>query len=260
MEATVDLGNGKDIFTLLDLLRQVAALKKLGLHVGEHETYSDPIKVYRLDEKTLEVLAKAGIKRQPRPDCRNTFTLVDENPQPPPVPGWMPSTWWNFKLPDPDAANQRDREGTPLEITLSVGFSVNTRKRGIVLIPQAHGSFVSAADRLPHFRMFKALVEADSEAPAVAKEIAASDGSAVVTWTELGLGGLRHIAELFRELVGENKPVDDLARGSDVFKPSPYHKVWQPGVDLYIAEPAQPKLFAAWQKQLEEYRAKLTTR
>jgi hypothetical protein len=251
MKTALDLVAGVDFFTLLDLFRRAAAHKDLILHESTSKAYSEPIKVYELDDRLLAVLAKHNIKRQDRPDCRNEiFTLVDENPQEK-VPGWAPSNYWNFKL------LKGDKRKFDLRVTLSVGFSLNLEKRGILLVPQAHGSFVSAVDLLPNFRMFKALVENDDEAPAVAKELAASDGSIVVSWTELGLGGIRKLSCLFSEFAARNETVAQLGRNGEIFDPAPNPRYQQPGDELFIAEPAQPKLFQAWRAQLNEYRTSL---
>ncbi|MBI2021111.1 hypothetical protein HYS99_01190 [Candidatus Giovannonibacteria bacterium] len=140
--------------------------------------------MYALNDKLLAMLAERNIKRQDRPDCRNEiFTLVDENSQEK-IPGRASSNYWNFKL------LEGDKNKFDLRVTLYVGFGLNLEKRGIVFVPRAHGTFLSPADSLPNFRMFKALVESDADALAVARELA-SDGSIVVSWTELGLGGIR---------------------------------------------------------------------
>lgn len=252
MKATTVLTMGENALTLLDLLRRAAAHKGLRLHEGASKVYSEPIKEYTLNEKLLAALAERNIKRQYRPDCRNEiFTLVDENPQER-VPGWSPSNYWNFKL-----GEEGDKRGFDLRMTLSVGFGINFQKRGVVLVPQAHGSFVSAADHLPNFRMFKALVELDADAPAVAKKLAASDGTAVVTWAELGLGGIRRLADLFAEFATRNETVVQLGRNGDVFNPAPSSRYQQPGDELFIPEPAQPKIIETWRAQLNEYRLHL---
>lgn len=251
MKATTVLTMGDNALTLLDLLRKAAAHKGLRLHEGASKAYSEPIKEYTLDEKLLAALAERNIKRQDRPDCRNEiFTLVDENPQKK-VLGWSPSNFWNFKL------GEGEKRGFDLRVTLSVGFGINFQKRGVVLVPQAHGSFVSAADHLPNFRMFKALVELDTDAPAVAKELAASDGTAVITWTELGLGGIRRLADLFAEFAARNETVAQLGRNGEVFDPLPSPRYQQPGDELFIPEPAQPQIIEAWRAQLNEYRSHL---
>src|SRR3989344_1436391 len=153
MKGTTALTMGVDALTLLDLLRGAAAYKGLKLQEGASRAYSEPIKVYALNEALLAILAERGIKRQDRSDCRNEiFTLVDENSQEK-VSGWSPSNYWNFKLLEGEKGKFN------LRVALSVGFGINLEKRGIVLVPQAHGLFLSAADPLPNLRMFKALAE-----------------------------------------------------------------------------------------------------
>ncbi|MDZ4296602.1 MAG: hypothetical protein U1A16_04525 [Patescibacteria group bacterium] len=251
MKATTVLTVGEDTLTLLDLVRRAATHKGLKLHEGASTAYSEPIKEYVLDEKLLAILAGRGIKRQNRPDRRNeTLTLVDENPQER-VPGWLPSNCWNFKF------LEGDKRAFDLRVTLSVGFGINFEKRGVVLVPQAHGPSSSPTDRLPNLRMFKALVENDTDAPAVAKELAASGGTTVVTWTELGLGGIRRLADLFTEFTAGNETVARLGRTGEVFDPAPNPRYEQPGDELFIPEPAQPKILEAWRAQLSEYRSRL---
>lgn len=251
MRTALDLIVGVDSFTLLDLFRKAAAHKGLKLREGTSKVCSEPIRIYELNDRLLAVLAEHKIKRQDRPDCSHgIFTLVDENWQEK-VPGRSPSNYWNFKL------LEGDNRKFDLRVTLSVGFSLNLEKRGIVLVPQARGSYVSAVDSLPNFRMFKALVESDEDAPVVAKELAASDGSIVVLWTDLGLGGIRKLSHLFSEFAAGNKAVEQLGRNGEVFDPAPNPHYQQPGDELFVSEPAQPKLFQAWRAQLSEYRAHL---
>lgn len=251
MKTAMSLTMGVDSFTLLDLLRRAAVHKGLKLHEGASRAYSEPIRTYMLDDRLLAILAERGIKQQDRPDCNHEiFTLVDENPQEK-VPGWEPSNYWNFKLLS-DGKRKFD-----LQVVLSVGFGLNLEKRGIVLVPQVHGSFLSPSDSLPNLRMFKALVESDQDAPTVAKELAASDGSIVVTWTDLGLGGIRKLSHLFTEFVGRNEAVRHLTRDREIFDPAPNPSYQQPGDELFIAEPAQPKVIGAWRSQLDEYRTHL---
>ncbi|MEK9168475.1 MAG: hypothetical protein AAB698_01620 [Patescibacteria group bacterium] len=253
MKKAVNLTTGADFFTFLYLLRKAAAHKGLKLHEGValNAYYSEPIKEYILNDKLLAILAKCRIKRQARPDCNHEiFTLVDENPQEK-VQGWTPSNYWNFKL------LEGDKRKFDLRVTLSVGFGINLEKRGIVFLPQAHGSYVSAADSLPNFRMFKALIESSSDVPAVAKELAASDGSTVVTWTELGLGGIRKLSHLFVEFAARNETITQLGRNGEVFDPAPNPRYQQHNDELFIPEPAQPKVIQIWRTQLNEYCAHL---
>ena len=242
---------GEDALTLLDLLRRAATHKGLKLREGSKEGISEPIKEYVLDEKLLAVLEEYKIRRQDRPDCRNEiFTLIDENPQER-VPGFAPSNYWNFKLVE------GERHIFNLRVTLSVGFGISIGKRGVLLVPQAHGTFLSPADGLPHFRMFRALVENDRDAPLVAKELALSEGTILITWTELGLGGIRRLSYLFEEFTGHKETIDRLGRNGEVFDPNPFPRCQNPGEELFIPEPSQAKVFEMWRAQLDEYRSKL---
>ena len=252
MKVAKVLTMGENALTLLDLLRRAATHKGLRLDEEASKAYSEPIKEYILDEKILAALAKHNIKQQYRPDCKNEiFTLVDKNPQTK-VPGWEPSNYWNFKL-----VEGKDR--FDLRIALFVGLGINFKfeKRGVVLVPQVRGSFVSAVDQLPNFRMFKALVELDTNAPAVAKELAASDGTIVVTWTEIGLGGVRRLADLFTEFAAPNEMIAWLGKNGCVFDPNPYPHYHQPGDELFITESAQPQIIKMWLTQLDKYRSDL---
>ena len=240
-----------DSFTLLDLVRRVATHKGLRVEEGASKAYSQPIHAYALDDRRLALLAERGITQEERPDCHGQiFTLVDRNPQEE-VPGWAVSNYWNFKLLHAD--NRRH----DLRISLSVGFQVSHGQRGIILSPRAHGPFLSPCDRLPNFRMFKALVESDGTAAPVAQELAASEGTIVVTWTELGLGGIRKLTDLFAEFMVRNEEIKRIADRGDVFTPAPYLHNQQPGDALFIVEPAQPRVFSMWRAQLETYRASL---
>jgi len=242
---------GADSFTLLDILRRAAAHKGLKLQNGEPPCLSEPITTYRLDERLLAVLEDNGIRRQPRSDCTHEiFTLVDENPQKK-IPGWSSSDYWNFKL----VANSKTK--FDMKIILCVGFGFNYKARGISLVPHAPGTFVSPVDQLPNFRMFRALVQSGGATPAVAKELAASDGTLTVTFTDLGLGGIRSISQLFSEFAGGNGIIDEIGLNGDVFEPAPHPRNQQPGDELFVAEPSQGKVFDAWKNQLAAYRAKL---
>lgn len=249
---SLGIKKGEDIITLLDLIRKVALSKGLTLREGCEKAYSEPIAFYTLDKKLLDLLKEKGIGRQDRPDCNNEIiTLVDNNYQEK-ISGWSPSNYWNFKI--------TEQKTFELKIALSIGFALNIEKRGIVLLPRASGNFLSPADHLPNFRMFKALVEGLGCCTRVAHEIAESDdGKTVVTWTDIGLGGIRRISDLFGEFVGRNVVVKDIAKRQEVFVPSPHphSQMKNPGDEQFVTEPAQPKFFAVWRKQLENYRSSL---
>ncbi|MFA4998550.1 MAG: hypothetical protein WC514_00795 [Candidatus Paceibacterota bacterium] len=238
---------GIDALTMLDLLKKAAAYKGLKLQEGASAAYSEPVKVYELDDKLLAVLAERGIRRHLRPDAKGIFTLADENFQEK-VPGYAPSNYWNFKLVEGSG------DKFNLYISLVVGFRISTEGHGIVLWPRAQSPFLSPVDRLPNFRMFKALAESDKDAPAVVKELAASDGSIVVTWSDLGLGGIRRIESLFVEFTGGNGILMSTINRCGILDPYPIPRNQQPGEELFITESARPKVLRAWRAQLKEFR------
>lgn len=250
---------GKGIFNQEKLCRMAAERKGLKLREGGSKTVSEPLASIELSAVVLRKLDELGIKRHERPD--DVFTLADTNPQVH-TPGWTDSNYWNFKPIDLEkgpVSSEMIRRNLKydLRVDLSVELRVNQRERGVVFVPQASGTFLSPSDPLPNFRMFKALVEIVGEMPYVAREIA-SDGSIVVTWTDLGLGGLRSIMELYREFSNGKPALEELARRDGIFDPSPFPAPnSQVSTFRYIAETEQPRLFRRWKEELDEYRAKL---
>ncbi|MFA6594557.1 MAG: hypothetical protein WCT16_04880 [Candidatus Buchananbacteria bacterium] len=247
------LSIGQEAFGESDLLRRAMEFKGLEfgyLHSERSGASSQPIKEYTLDDKLLAVLASQGIKQQARPDCRGEiFTLVDKNPQEKNL-DFAPSNFWNFELVEGQGRK------FDLRVSLQVSCYIHLKKRGIVLRPVASGCYVSASDRLPNWRMFKALVESDESAPSIAKELALSDGEVLVTWTDLDLGGIRTSSDLFAEFSNGRRTIGQLASLNIVFDPPPYLTLWQRN-QWFITEPAQSKLFQVWRQQLDDYRSSL---
>lgn len=244
------LKKGDETFTLLQLLEKAAAHKRLKLQKESSRMYSEPIAEYNLNKDLLAILAEQGIIGQNCPN--NIFTLVDKNPQQK-IPGFAPSNYWNFQGQDGDMGGKHK-----MPITLCVEFRENIEKRGIELFPVAHATLASGVDRLPNYRIFKALISQDSRASVVTKELAASNGSIIVNWGELGLGGIRRLSDLFSEFAKNNEEVRRLAHDGRVFDPQPFKHVSSWGhEDVFVIEPAQPKIFETWREQLQDYRQKL---
>ena len=233
------LTDADTLITSLDIFK-MAALHK-GLELQENTSTrvcSKPIRTYLLSDEQLKALEEQGFRQQARPDCKNEIlTLIKE------------AEFWNFKQ-SPKGSN----EGWPfdLRIILTVDFEINAEKGGVVLWPMAHSPFLSPANRSPHFIMFKTLVEADENALDIAKEIASSGGSIIITWTNIGLDGVRRIDDLFAEFVSENEKVKQLGRTGEVFDPAPYAHD-----KLFIIKSAQSEIVKMWREQLDCYRNSL---
>lgn len=257
MESKTELTIGVDAFTLRDIFEKTAVYKGLKLQICVSKVCSEPIKVYELDDNLLVVLRQSGIKRRLRPDCQNeVFTLVDENFQEKDQEGLARINYWNFKLRE-FKLREGDRHNFDLRIPLIIDLSLDIEKRGIALHPRSPSPLLYPSSRLPNFRMFKALTESDKDAPLVAKELAASDGSIMVTWTEIGLAGIRKLEDIFVEFVGQNETVMQLGRDRKVFYPLPYPKSLLSHNDLFVVESVQPTIIETWRTQLNEYRNSL---
>ncbi|MFA6341060.1 MAG: hypothetical protein WCX27_02355 [Candidatus Paceibacterota bacterium] len=237
---------GQDVFTMLELLKKAASF--IGMELVENSEYAHckPFRTYALDQALLGVLEKSGFL------CGNgrtdsIFTISDENPQEK-APGCAPSNYWNFKRKDGEF---------DLRMSLSVGFGMSTRKRGIILVPQAHGTFFSPVDHLPNTRMFRALVESDPNAPDIAKKVAASEETIMISWTELGIGGLREIADLLEEFANRKDDVTRFFRTQQLYGLMPLLDFETRENLLFLTEPVQPMIFDFWEKELEKYRDKL---
>ena len=202
--------------------------------------HTKPIKTYWLTDEILKTLASQGIVQQSRED--KVFTLMDQNPQEQ-IPRFRPSNYWNF-------GSRNNEEAFDLTISLSFDLVVSTKERGVIFFPITHASLVSPTDPLPNFRMFKILTENDETAHTLTKEIARSDGKIIVMWNEIGLGGIRKLADLFAEFAKSNKSIIRLSKKEEVFDPDPKE-------NLFIEEHIQPRVFKTWQEQLEEYRNSL---
>jgi hypothetical protein len=231
---------GVDYFSLADLFRKAAALKKLEL-LNPNSNSSQKIKEYMLTEDLLKFLAERGFKRHDRPDP--IFTLADENFS-------DQGNYWNFQQLENEVGK------FDLKISLSVSFEVDM-DWGIILRPQACGAFLSPAYNLPHFHLFKALIESDETSSGVAREMARTNGRIIVPWTELGLDGIRQSTDLFCKFINNNKEVFDLGQRREIFFPSPYSK--ERGIDgnFFFVKSVQPQIIRAWGRQLKKYRESL---
>lgn len=232
----------EDVFTLLDLLRKAAEHVGLKLEEGAREARSEPIITYTLDEALINFLKSHGYTTDRRSD--DVFALGSESGH----------YWWLFDT----------KEGRAKEISLLVGLAAHRGDRGIRILPMVRGS-AGATDNLEyHTRMFRLIAEfQDEKSPLVrelVKNIAANtEEYMVVGWTELGLGGIRSLRELFEEFSKGIEASRKLAIGSqNPFDPVPYPRYDNPGDEIYIPEPNQRAILRFWEKQLEHYRKSIT--
>ncbi len=248
----IRLVQGSDVFTLWDLYKKASEHKGLKFSEGSGSIIqTHTIVTYVLDKKLLDLLAERGIKKQPRSD--DVFTLVDENWQEKSVGGFHETEYWNFKT-------KEGEKHLELEVGLAVTMALVEEDRGIRFYPATRSTLVSPGSGLSHFRMFKTLVESGTkEVLPVVRELAQSEGHIVVSWTDLGLGGIRSFHSVYQEFFGENKAICDLAMQSHgrVFDPDPYQPLSSKKDKMFIAEPAQPRVIKGWKEQLRKYKQSL---
>jgi hypothetical protein len=241
--STIALKEGREVFTLVELFSKAATYKGIEFLGGLSYALSKPIAACTLDENRLKFLASRKIEQQDRTDI---FGLVDNNRQKP-RPGFCASDYWNF-------SNEQ-----PRQVTLSLGFNIGEKERGVFVFPHTMATGASAADHLPQFRLFKALVESGGEFPQVAHKIAESNGHIIVTWTDLGIAGLRSLSKLFEEFSQGRDEIEELARMRDMFIPQPHGERHSSSAkEKYAIESVQPRIMKGWSEQLEAYCLRLT--
>lgn len=242
---------GVDCFTQDDLFKKAALLKGLELS-GSRIVSSKNIKEYVLTDDLFLKLAERGIKKIDISRGLNFVVgLVDENTSAGQLDN-CPVNQWEFRKAIGQELDWR--------IFLLVEFErheVNNEVIGISLRPRANGTNSSAISKLAHFHLFKVLAEDWAEAPAIVKELAASDGIIHLTFTDLGLEGLRYRPDFFKKFVNGNDEVFKLYKNK-VFSPAPFPLEPGEGEVLYDTKAIQCYLTRRWSKQLRTYRDSLT--
>jgi len=237
----------KQLISHEQLVEKAFVSRGLKLGQGDPYFYSNTIVTYELNGGFLEVLEKNGFKLKKRVSgiiTNGVITLIDENWQEN-IPGYSPSNYWNFR--------NNDKEKDKLILRLKVQARINYRKRGVVLRPAAIGTFLSPTDFLPNKRIFEIAFQYNPTIHGVIHEIADGNGEIIIDWTNIGLGGIRHIAYLFDEFCGGKKELKELALSQRL---SPFN----PNLDSekkYLPEQFQSMLFDLWEAQIKEFKAKI---
>lgn len=231
-------------FSLRELAGRAAMLKGITLQDTHGLLQSEPLREYILGNDELKKLAKHRIVKHDRPDenCQ-TISLVDENPQVY-VPAQIPDNTWDFGRHTVDIG---------LRVSLHIQMSILPFPHGVVLTPVMIGGFKSAGNALSNFRMFKALAGDDLFAPDIAKALAASDGSIMVTWIELGLPGLKKLSDVFTAFKDANRAAMRLHNNELVFTPSPTLRDPEDRTELFVTQEIHAKVMHSWWKQLTNY-------
>ncbi len=242
MSGPLILEAGQDSFTLLDLIRKAADHVGVIYHEGGKRAHSETIVSYPIDDATLKFLSTQGFEHEFRDD--GVLTIAAHK------------GYWNYRFRSRD-----ERPPDDLVMQLCVGFSLDPKGQGIGVVPLAHGTFFSPASESPaNLQMFRSLVKLHPDAPEIVRKIVEDHGHVRVTWTELGLGGVLRIYELFDQFAAGNDRLKHLARNTmSPFDPAPYDTRRQPGEVLYFSALAQAKVLDAWAGQLQGFHATLAS-
>ncbi len=235
------------------------ALEQCGLELLEeglapHSLFSNVLATFPLTLGVLARLQVRGFEFVHQAD--GTRTLVDRGS------AWDSDTSWSFKPRNGD-------EESDLQVTARVVCYADESRRGMVLAPRVQATLASAGCPYPNQRLFCALAEMHADTISdtmhgIARHMIRHRLNYVVPWSDLrggeGLCGIRSLPALFSEFMGRfarHRCLIDKLDANGFFSPEA-RKVHpdMPGA-LFVLEQAQPRVFQAWEAQLEECRRSL---
>lgn len=233
---------GEDYFEREQLFGKVAAHRGLEIVVDRKDPFTDAtaLKRYDLDDALAAFLAERGFHQVPVQHSSWDFRLTYEG-------DGSSGVWEGDRLargmPDPGLA-------------LVLGFGMNEAGTGVVLSPKVRSAGQTPGDRDAHASLFRALVAYDKDSPALAREIVENGGRITVAWTEIGLGGLCSLSQLFLRFAGENEAVK-MVKNAGVFHPHPRDPASDFRGDIFLTESAQSRIMAGWRSELRSFSERL---
>ncbi|MEK7121598.1 MAG: hypothetical protein AAB857_02720 [Patescibacteria group bacterium] len=228
------------------LIEKAAASRGLTIkRYHENGQYSETeiVGTYKLDKELLEALGKVGFTFEPgkkSPYDTMIYLTGNSNQKGQEV---FDSDCWDWK-----------RTETNHELTIYLRLSVSEKERGVVAVPEVWGNCSGGACHRPTINKFVVTVAGYSpDAHPLLKEMTL-DSYPTIHWSDVGLGGIKSVGTLFRELYGHNESILMLANSNiSPFAPSPK----QGKYNYFVVESDQPRLFEQWENQLRAYKDKL---
>ncbi|MBI5732665.1 hypothetical protein HY967_01755 [Candidatus Jorgensenbacteria bacterium] len=153
------------------------------------------------------------------------------------------------------------KEEKNIQLTVYFRLSVAERERGVLCIPYVWGNCSGGACHRPTIDKFvKVVAEHFPDTHPLIREAVNADFRPVISWRDIGLGGIRSIEELFDELYGRNEKVAKLA-GSSLSPfdpdPNPRKSILEVTDRAFVVETDQPTLFKRWRDQLQFFKTDL---
>ncbi|MCX6723805.1 MAG: hypothetical protein NT155_01360 [Candidatus Staskawiczbacteria bacterium] len=222
----------KELISEQDLVTRV--FTHLGIEVGQNDGvywHSKPFGGYEIKGDFLEALHK------------REFSFVEEDNS--------VTTALLYHQGRKENSQQFHRYETDREfiLNLRVGGCIKLAERGVVFTPYSE----EISSKL---QVFQAVVEVAPSVNQIIQRIA-RDGQGTVYWQELGLGGMRSLAQLFEEFsVGKLSWLALECSSASPFDPRSSVKA-QGQTQFYLPEQFQPTLFKVWAKQLADFKGAL---
>lgn len=203
---------------------------------------SESIGSYRIGGDFLRTLRKNGFNLAKRKDGIVTLS-------------WR-KDYWNFR--------RKDDEFDELVLTLHLVMFINQRKRGVVFVPVAHGSFLGpVTGSRANYEVFKVAVRYNEHhgihPNSLIQEVVNKGGEICVNWGKIQLGGIRSLYTLFMEFKRDRQLVDFVHSRIPIFDPDPYFFDPDPNLKVgkYFPEEFQPQLFQLWEEQIQDFKARI---
>lgn len=165
----------------------------------------------------------------------------------------LSSNYWNFR--------NNEEKKDPLILEMRIRGRLDGKERGIHCYPCVTGSFLSPADHLPQWRVFKILfnIIQNNETEGckkIVRDIAQSEkGVVFVSWSDISnsymhLSGIRTISKLFGEFIRGHENLQRL------ISTCPHLEIFSfigEKEDFFVSEHLHLEIFDLWKEELNEF-------
>ena len=234
------------------LIRRAAELRELTLpdeprnNISHLEFDSEVVGTFKLDKDFIAALEGRGFTFGPgRAPPHNEMLYLDGHSN-----QRYESDCWAWKNTETDP-----------RLTVHFRLRVAEKGKGIVCEPHVWGNCKGGAAHRPTInRLVKTTSDHFSDLHFLIQAAAKKDTPPVIHWSEIELGGVKSVEQLFNELFRRNERAIELARSNiSPFDPNPNppgtsFRVWD---RPFVPEDDQPKLFEQWEEQLQAFKVGL---
>lgn len=236
-----------------DLIKKAAASFGLVLSEKPREYCSNPqfdskpVGIFTLDEGFLSVLKRKGFTFGPGAKHQDTIYLDGHSDQK------------GAEIWDTDFWAWDKTTNEPKQIAVSFRLRVEEDQKGVVCMSETSGN---ACHRPTIDKFVTAAAEYFADAHILIKNSHNPENRPVITWSSIGVEGIKSVGSIFRELYSyeKNKAVVALSASNlSPFIPAPSQQqngVWTTD-RLFVLAPQQDRLVWQWKRQLADFKALL---